>query len=126
PHAICSFPLPSSVSICFVPLARRVGDGELLTGEGEEEALELVELVEGDADVDGALAIVFADGHLRLQDISQNLLGPAQDGAQPASRLYGGIVWVVNEVLRYEFFGIADGKRGGLVGVLQHDFRRVI
>ena len=64
-----------------------VGNLQLVAGDSGVEALQFVEIGEGDADV--ALSASLSDDHLSRQVSAQVALGLEHLGTQPAARLDG-------------------------------------
>src|SRR5271157_1361407 len=93
-------------------------------GEDGEEALEVVEITEGNADV--PLAPAFDDDHPRRECAAQLLFGLSQLRTKVAAGFNGRVGNGGIEELRDALFRLANGERRGLLGEVQHHRRVMI
>src|SRR5271166_157323 len=93
-------------------------------GEAGEEALELVEITERNADV--PLAPAFDDDHARGQCAAELLFGLSQLRTKVAAGFNGRVGNGGIEELRDALFRLANGERRGLLGEVQHHRRLMI
>src|SRR5271157_1140994 len=93
-------------------------------GKAGEEALELVEIGEGNADV--PLPPAFDDDHPRRECAAQLLFGLSQLRTKVAAGFNGRVGNGGIEELRDALFRLANGERRGLLGEVQHHRRVMI